>query len=92
MSVPEMQEEYQFGFHDDIEPVFTTGEGLSEEVIREISRAKGEPEWMLDFRLKSLETFRKLDMPGYGPDLSELDYDCLLYTSDAADEVGCVDL
>ncbi len=40
MSVPEMQEEYQFGFHDDIEPVFTTGEGLSEEVIREISRAK----------------------------------------------------
>ena len=79
MSVPEMQEEYQFGFHDDIEPVFTTGEGLSEEVIREISRAKGEPEWMLDFRLKSLETFRKLEIPGYGPDLSELDYDKINY-------------
>lgn len=86
MSVPEMQEEYQFGFHDDIEPVFTTGEGLSEEVIREISRAKGEPEWMLDFRLKSLETFRKLDMPNYGPDLSELDYDKINYFIRSSDK------
>jgi len=86
MSVPEMQEEYQFGFHDDIEPVFTTGEGLSEEVIREISRAKGEPEWMLDFRLKSLETFRKLEMPGYGPDLSELDYDKINYFIRSSDK------
>ncbi len=86
MSVPEMQEEYQFGFHDDIEPVFTTGEGLSEEVIREISRAKGEPEWMLEFRLKSLETFKKLEMPGYGPDLSELDYDKINYFIRSSDK------
>lgn len=61
MGVPEL-EEYKFGFHDDVEPVFSTGEGLTEEVIREMSRIKGEPEWMLEFRLKSLETFNKMPM------------------------------
>lgn len=71
--------DYEYGFHDDIKPVFTTGEGLSEEVIREISRVKDEPEWMLDFRLKSLKIFNKLKMPGYGPDLSELDFDKINY-------------
>ncbi len=40
MGVPEL-EEYKFGFHDDVEPVFSTGEGLTEEVIREMSRIKG---------------------------------------------------
>ena len=52
MGVPEL-EEYKFGFHDDVEPVYSTGTGLTEEVVREISRVKGEPEWMLEFRLKS---------------------------------------
>lgn len=66
MGVPEL-EEYKFGFHDDVEPVFSTGEGLTEEVIREMSRIKGEPEWMLEFRLKSLETFNKMPMPNMGP-------------------------
>lgn len=57
--------EYKFGFHDDVEPVLSTGKGLNEEVIRELSAAKGEPEWMLEFRLKSYETFKKcLCKPG----------------------------
>ena len=46
-------EEYKFGFHDNAELEFTTGLGLTEEVIREISETKNEPEWMLEFRLKS---------------------------------------
>lgn len=78
MDVPEI-EEYKYGFHDDIKPVFTTGEGLSEEVVRQISEAKNEPEWMLEFRLKSLEIYNKLPMPSYGPDLSELDFDNINY-------------
>ncbi len=41
---------------------------------------------MLDFRLKSLETFRKLEMPGYGPDLSELDYDKINYFIRSSDK------
>ena len=40
--------QYKYGFKDDIEPIYTTGEGLSEEVVRNISKAKNEPEWMLD--------------------------------------------
>ena len=67
--------EYQFGFHDDVEPIYSTGKGLSEEVIRELSAAKGEPEWMLDFRLKSLAVYNSLSLPTWGPDLSELNMD-----------------
>ena len=47
--------------------------GLTEEVIRDISKRKNEPEWMLELRLKALEKFYELKMPTWGPDLSELD-------------------
>ncbi len=77
--VAEEPQEYQFGFHDDIKPVYTTGDGLSEEVVRNISKAKNEPEWMLEFRLKALKIFNKMPMPSYGPDLSELDFDKINY-------------
>lgn len=76
--VPETQE-YQFGFHDDIKSVYTTGKGISEEVIREISGRKNEPEWMLDFRLKSYRHFESRPMPQWGADLSEIDFDEITY-------------
>lgn len=76
--VPETQE-YQFGFHDDVESVYTTGKGISEEVIREISGRKNEPEWMLDFRLKSFRHFESRPMPKWGADLSEIDFDDITY-------------
>lgn len=47
--------------------------GLTEEVIREISAQKNEPDWILELRLKALEKFNELQMPTWGPDLSELD-------------------
>ena len=47
--------------------------GLNEEIIRNISKEKNEPEWMLSIRLKALEFFNSLNMPTWGPDLSELD-------------------
>jgi len=49
--------------------------GLTEEIVREISEGKNEPRWMLDLRLASLETFRRLAMPDWGPSLDELDMD-----------------
>ena len=49
--------QYKYGFKDDIEPIYTTGEGLSEEVVRNISKAKNEPEWMLDIRLAAYEKY-----------------------------------
>jgi len=72
--------EYKFGFHDDVEPVISTGKGLNEAVIRELSAAKNEPEWMLDFRLKSYEVFKKMPMQTWGPDLSEINFDDFRYS------------
>ncbi|NLL48514.1 MAG: Fe-S cluster assembly protein SufB [Firmicutes bacterium] len=50
-------------------------QGLTEEIIREISAQKNEPQWMLDFRLESLATYHQLDLPPWGPDITELDVD-----------------
>ena len=79
-------EEYKFGFHDNAELEFTTGLGLTEEVIREISETKNEPEWMLDFRLKSLETFNKMPMQTWGADLSDINFDDIIYYQKASDK------
>ena len=56
-------------------PVYKAQQGLTEEIIRDIAKQKHDPEWMLDFRLKSLETYNKMALPSWGPDLSELDMD-----------------
>ncbi|MBR1890085.1 MAG: Fe-S cluster assembly protein SufB [Clostridia bacterium] len=49
--------------------------GLSADIVREISKKKKEPKWVLDLRLKALEIYNKLEMPTWGPDLSELKMD-----------------
>ena len=59
--------EYQYGFHDPERPVFKTRVGLDEDVVREISAHKGEPQWMLDFRLKALKTFLSKPRPTWCP-------------------------
>jgi len=71
--------EYKYGFKTDVENVFDTGKGLSEEVVRTISKYKGEPEWMLEFRLKSYEAFLKLKNPSWGTDLSGIDFNDYTY-------------
>lgn len=52
--------EYKYGFRDEHQSIFQSGKGLTEEIVREISRIKEEPEWMLDFRLKALKQFYKM--------------------------------
>ena len=76
--VPE-RENYQFGFHDDVESVYTTGKGLTESTVREISKRKQEPDWMLDYRLRAYDHFNKRPMPEWGADLSEIDFDNITY-------------
>lgn len=71
--------DYQYGFKDPETFVYKSGKGLSVEVVRKISEMKGEPEWMLNFRLKALDHFMKRPMPKWGPDLSELDLDDIYY-------------
>ena len=52
---------------------FKIKKGLTPEIIEEISKKKDEPKWMLEFRLKALEVYNSLELPTWGPDLSELD-------------------
>ena len=66
-------DEYKYDFKTEGKPVFRAEKGLSEEVVRQISAHKDEPQWMLDFRLKALETYYKKPMPKWGGDLSDLE-------------------
>ena len=66
-------DEYKYDFVTDAEPVYRAPKGLSEEVVREISAYKEEPEWMLDSRLKALQVYESKPMPTWGGNLSELD-------------------
>ena len=70
---------YKFGFHDDIKPVYKSPRGLSREIVEEISRQKDEPQWMLDFRLEALDQFERKPMPTWGADLSRIDFDNIYY-------------
>jgi Fe-S cluster assembly protein SufB len=72
-------DQYKYGFSDPDVSVFKSRKGLNEEVVREISRMKGEPEWMLAYRLKALEHFQQRPTPTWGGDLSRLDLDDIYY-------------
>ncbi|MCZ2127364.1 MAG: Fe-S cluster assembly protein SufB [Anaerolineales bacterium] len=72
--------EYKYGFHEpDDKYVFKSQKGLSREVVEQISSMKGEPQWMLEFRLKALDHFLSRPMPNWGPNLKELDFDDIYY-------------
>jgi Fe-S cluster assembly protein SufB len=66
-------DEYKYHFITEDEPVFRSGRGLNEKVVREISAQKDEPQWMLDFRLKALKIYNAKPMPTWGGDLSNLE-------------------
>ncbi len=71
--------DYKYGFSYADKSVFKTRKGLGDDVVRAISAHKGEPEWMLEYRLKALESFYRKSMPSWGADLSEIDFDDLYY-------------
>ena len=64
---------YDIKNKDDYE--FKMQKGLSREIVEQISKRKNEPDWMLEIRLKALEMYEKLELPTWGPDLSELKMD-----------------
>ncbi len=53
--------------------IFKADEGITEDLVRQISKDKNEPEWMLKKRLLGLKAFKELKIPTWGPDLSDLD-------------------
>ena len=73
------EQEYKYGFNDGDVSVYKTNKGLTEETIREISKIKKEPEWMLEFRLKSFHHFMSRPMPTWGVDLSSINFDEYTY-------------
>ncbi len=69
---------YQLGWHDSEDDyVFKPKKGLNEEILREISSMKNEPEWMLEFRLKAYKRFLRKPVPtwGGGGSLKDIDFD-----------------
>jgi Fe-S cluster assembly protein SufB len=70
---------YEFGWADSDTAGTSARRGLNEDVVRDISAKKSEPEWMLDFRLKALRLFEKKPMPTWGSDLSGINFDSIKY-------------
>ncbi len=70
---------YKFGWADADTYADAAQRGLTEAVVRDISTRKGEPEWMLQLRLKGLKLFEKKPMPTWGADLSGIDFDNIKY-------------
>ena len=70
---------YQFGWADSDDAGATATRGLNEDVVRDISSKKNEPQWMLDLRLKGLKLFHRKPMPTWGSDLSTIDFDNIKY-------------
>ncbi len=89
-SPPDLVGEYQFGFSDPDRSVYKTRRGLSEDTVRDISRLKNEPEWMLDFRLKALKMFQDRPMPRWGNSqiLDAIDFQNIIYFVRASERQG----
>jgi Fe-S cluster assembly protein SufB len=81
MSTTELDlDRYQLGWSDEEDYVFKPRKGLSEEIVREMSAMKKEPEWMLKFRLKALAGFyRKPMVPWFASKMPNLDFDDIYY-------------
>ena len=76
------EQKYEFGFTTDVDTEIID-KGLNEDVVRLISRKKGEPEWLLDFRLKAFRYWQTLEQPSWGHvNLPEIDYQAISYYAD----------
>ncbi len=71
--------EAKYGFRDEERYAYKAPKGLTREIVTEISRMKGEPDWMLALRLKALDIYLSKPVPTWGADLSGIDYDDIHY-------------
>lgn len=87
---PSATKDYQYGFSYPTDQYKHISKlGLSEDVVKDISAMKGEPSWMLEYRLKGLSLFEKINMPKWGADLSEIEFDKYhYYLRPTDDQVG----
>jgi len=80
--------DYKFGFHDEEDYFFKARRGLSEDIVRQISEHKSEPEWMTKFRLRAYKHFVNRPVPQWGGNLGEIDFDNIFYYIKPAPEQG----
>jgi len=78
----------KYGFHDVERPVFQTRRGLDADVVSQISKIKGEPDWMREFRLRSLAEFERKALPRWGGNVAEIDFQNIYYYMKPMDEQG----
>ncbi|MDE0195931.1 MAG: Fe-S cluster assembly protein SufB, partial [bacterium] len=70
---------YALGWSDEEDYVFKPRRGLDADIVREMSFMKKEPEWMLNFRMKSLNRFERRPLPTWGGELGGIDFDNIFY-------------
>ncbi len=76
----------KYGFHDTEQHVFKIRKGLDHSIVDEISRMKGEPEWMRDTRHKALDIFLAKPMPTWGGDVGAINFQDIYYYVKPTDE------
>ena len=77
----------KYDFKDSTEMyVHLSKKGLTKDTVKEISKMKDEPQWMLDFRLRSYEIFMKKPMPQWGGDLNKIDFQNIYYYAKASEK------
>ena len=83
--------DYEYGFTTDVETEVIE-RGLSEDVVRLISQKKGEPAWLLDFRLKAFRHWQTMEQPSWAHvELPPIDYQAISYYADPGDASAKVD-
>ena len=78
--------EYQYGFHDSTDNyTFKSRKGIDEQIVRDISRMKKEPQWMTEFRVEAYHIFESKPLPQWGGNLNDLDFQDIYYYMKASE-------
>src|SRR5438128_1188155 len=84
----DVKQEYKYGFHVAENYVFKSRKGVDHQILDQISDMKGEPDWMREFRHKSLDIFLSKPMPTWGGDMSGIHFDDIYYYIKPQNEQG----
>ena len=87
-ALSQVPDSYKYGWHDVEQPRTTFPKGITAEIVAEISRIKGEPEWMTKLRLKAFRHFKAFPMPKWGADLDGIDFQDIYYYVTGTDKAA----
>jgi len=87
---PKFNKDYKtkYGFSDEVKYKKKFPKGINEDIVRQISKLKDEPKWMLEKRLQAYEEFKNRSTPKWGADLEKIDFDDIHYYAQAGGEKG----